>query len=65
MPGTWPESYWRQAMIVKPDFLFVGALVCVSGLVGMIAEIAESQNSILVKVESAKAAQRFQEPNDS
>ena len=50
-------------MITKPDFLTVGALVRVSGFVGIIAEIAESENNILVKVESAKAARRFQKPD--
>jgi hypothetical protein len=50
-------------MNTKPDFIAVGALVRVSGFVGIIAEIAESESSILVKVESAKAARRFQKPD--
>jgi hypothetical protein len=50
-------------MNIKPDFLTVGALVKVGGFVGMIAEIAESETSIMVKVESAKSVRRFQKPD--
>lgn len=50
-------------MTVKPDFLKVGAFVKVAGFVGVIVEIAESETSIMVKVESAKAARRFQKPD--
>jgi hypothetical protein len=50
-------------MIVKPDFLKIGGLVKVNGYVGRIIEIAESDNSLMVKVESAKGARRFQKPD--
>jgi hypothetical protein len=50
-------------MIAKPDFLKVGNLVKVNGYVGRILEIAESDNSLMVKVESAKGARRFQRPD--
>lgn len=50
-------------MIVKPDFLKTGGLVKVNGYVGRILEIAESNNSLMVKVESAKGARRFQKPD--
>ena len=50
-------------MKAKPEFLKTGNLVRVAGFVGVIAEIAESENSIMVKVESAKAARRFQKPD--
>ena len=50
-------------MTVKPDFLKVGAFVRVAGFVGIVIEIAESETSIMVKVESAKAARRFQKPD--
>lgn len=49
--------------MTKPDFLIVGAFVKVSGFVGIISEIAESDSTIMVKVESAKAARRFQKPD--
>jgi hypothetical protein len=50
-------------MIAKPDFIKVGGLVKVNGYVGRIVEIAESDNSLMVKVESAKCARRFQKPD--
>ena len=50
-------------MTAKPDFLKVGAFVKVAGFVGVIVEIAESEASIMIKVESAKAARRFQKPD--
>jgi|WetSurMetagenome_2_1015567.scaffolds.fasta_scaffold1818141_1 hypothetical protein len=50
-------------MIAKPDFLKPGNLVKVNGYVGRIVELAESETSLMVKVESAKAARRFQRPD--
>jgi len=50
-------------MIARPDFIKVGGLVKVNGYVGHIIEIAESDNSLMVKVESAKCARRFQKPD--
>jgi hypothetical protein len=50
-------------MIVKPDFLKIGGLVKVNGYVGRIIEIAESDNCLMVKVESAKGVRRFQRPD--
>ena len=50
-------------MIVKPDFLKIGGLVKVNGYVGRIIELAESDNCLMVKVESAKGARRFQKPD--
>lgn len=50
-------------MIARPDFIKVGGLVKVNGYVGRIIEIAESDNSLMVKVESAKCARRFQKPD--
>lgn len=50
-------------MIAKPDFLEVGGLVKVNGYVGRVLEIAESDNSLMVRVESAKGARRFQRPD--
>lgn len=50
-------------MIAKPDFLKIGGLVKVNGYVGRILEVAESDNSLMVKVESAKGARRFQRPD--
>ncbi len=50
-------------MIARPDFIRVGGLVKVNGYVGRIVEIAESDNSLMVKVESAKCARRFQKPD--
>lgn len=50
-------------MIARPDFIKVGGLVKVNGYVGRILEIAESDNSLMVKVESAKCARRFQKPD--
>ena len=50
-------------MIAKPDFLKVGHLVKVNGYVGRIVELAESENSLMVKVESAKGVRRFQRPD--
>ena len=50
-------------MTAKPDFIKVGGLVRVNGYVGCIVEIAESDHSLMVKVESAKCARRFQKPD--
>ncbi len=50
-------------MNAKPDFIQVGRLVRVNGYVGRIIEIAESENSLMVKVESAKGLRRFQKPD--
>jgi len=50
-------------MIAKPDFIKVGGLVKVNGYVGRIVEIAESDSSLMVRVESAKCARRFQKPD--
>ncbi len=50
-------------MIARPDLIRVGGLVKVNGYVGRIVEIAESDNSLMVKVESAKCARRFQKPD--
>ena len=50
-------------MTAKPDFLKVGSLIKVNGYVGRILEIAESDNSLMVKVESAKGVRRFQRPD--
>jgi hypothetical protein len=50
-------------MIAKPDFLKPGNLVKVNGYVGRVVELAESENSLMVKVESAKGARRFQRPD--
>ncbi len=50
-------------MTAKPDFIQVGRLVKVNGYIGHILEIAESDNSLMVKVESAKCARRFQKPD--
>ncbi len=50
-------------MIAKPDFIKPGNLVKVNGYVGRIVELAESENSLMVKVESAKGVRRFQRPD--
>lgn len=51
-------------MIVKPDFIKINGLVRVNGYVGhIIDDIAESDASLMVKVESAKCARRFQKPD--
>ena len=50
-------------MSIKPDFLRIDGLVRVNGYVGRIVDIAESDNTIMVKVESAKCARRFQKPD--
>ena len=50
-------------MNAKPEFLKVGSLIKVNGYVGSILEIAESDNSLMVKVESAKGVRRFQRPD--
>ena len=50
-------------MIAKPDFIKVNELVKVNGYVGHIIDIAESNDSLMVKVESAKCARRFQKPD--
>lgn len=47
----------------KPDFIKVNGLVKVNGYIGRILEIAESEQSIMVKVESAKCVRRFQKPD--
>jgi hypothetical protein len=50
-------------MIPKPDFLRINSLVRVNGYVGRIVDIAESDNTIMVRVASAKCARRFQKPD--
>ena len=50
-------------MTVKPDFIKVNELVKVNGYVGRIIDIAESDTSLMVRVESAKGARRFQKPD--
>ena len=50
-------------MRTKPDFLKVNQLVRVNGYVGRIIDIAESDNTIMVRVDSAKCARRFQKPD--
>jgi hypothetical protein len=50
-------------MIDKPEFLKVNALVKVNGYVGRILEMAESEYSLMIKVESAKSVRRFQKPD--
>jgi len=50
-------------MIAKPDFIKVNGLVKVNGYVGRVIEIAESDTSLMVRVESAKCARRFQKPD--
>lgn len=50
-------------MRAKPDFLHVNELVRVNGYVGLIVDIAESDSSIMVRVDSAKCARRFQKPD--
>lgn len=50
-------------MRTKPEFLKVNGLVRVNGYVGRIVDIAESNDTIMVKVESAKCARRFQKPD--
>ena len=50
-------------MNAKPDFIQVGRLVRVNGYVGRVIEIAESETSLMVKVESAKGLRRFQKPD--
>lgn len=50
-------------MNAKPDFLRINGLVRVNGYVGRIVDIAESDDTIMVKVESAKCARRFQKPD--
>lgn len=47
----------------RPDFLKVGAFVKGIGFVGRIVDITESGNSIMVRVESAKAIRLFQRPD--
>ena len=49
--------------MTKPDFLKVGAFVKGVGFVGRIVDITESDTTIVVKVESAKAARLFQKPD--
>jgi len=50
-------------MSVKPDFIKVNGLVKVNGYVGRIIDIAESETSLMLRVESAKCARRFQKPD--
>ena len=50
-------------MIAKPDFIKINGLVNVNGYVGRIIDIAESDQSLMVRVESAKCARRFQKPD--
>lgn len=50
-------------MKTKPEFLRVNGLVRVNGYVGRIVDIAESHDTIMVKVDSAKCARRFQKPD--
>jgi len=50
-------------MIPKPDFIRVNGLVRVNGYVGWVVDIAESESSLMVKVDSAKCARRFQKPD--
>lgn len=47
----------------KPDFIYINGLVRVNGYVGWIVDIAESNSSRMVKVDSAKCARRFQKPD--
>ena len=57
-------GYDAQVMFVtRPDFVQVGALVKVNGYVGRIIDIAESESSLMVRVDSAKCARRFQKPD--
>lgn len=49
--------------MVKPDFIHINGLVRVNGYVGWIVDIAESDSSLMVKVDSAKCARRFQKPD--
>ena len=50
-------------MIARPDFIKLNGLVKVNGYVGRIIDIAESEQSLMVKVESAKCVRRFQQPD--
>ena len=50
-------------MIVRPDFIKLNGLVKVNGFVGRIIDLAESEQSLMVKVESAKGVRRFQRPD--
>lgn len=50
-------------MIAKPDFIKIDGLVKVNGYVGRIVDIAESDTSLMVKVESPKSVRRFQKPD--
>ena len=50
-------------MIAKPDFIRINGLVKVNGYVGRIVDIAESDASLMVKVESPKSVRRFQKPD--
>ena len=50
-------------MRTKPDFLKINQLVRVNGYVGRIIDIAESDTTIMVRVDSAKCARRFQKPD--
>ncbi len=50
-------------MIARPDFIKLNGLVKVNGFVGRIVDLAESEQSLMVKVESAKGVRRFQQPD--
>ncbi|MFZ1709309.1 MAG: hypothetical protein WAW20_12050 [Anaerolineae bacterium] len=50
-------------MIARPDFIKLNGLVKVNGFVGRIVDLAESEQSLMVKVESAKGVRRFQRPD--
>lgn len=53
----------RWAMIARPDFIKLNGPVRVNGYIGRIIDIAESEHSLMVRVESAKCARRFQKPD--
>ena len=50
-------------MIDRPEYVQIGELVRVNGYVGRIIDIAESETSLTVRVDSAKCARRFQKPD--
>jgi len=50
-------------MIDRPEYVQIGELVRVNGYVGRIIDIAESETSLMVRVDSAKCARRFQKPD--
>lgn len=48
-------------MVFKPDYIRVGAFIRVAAVgTGRIVDIAESQTAIMVRIDSAKCASRFQ-----